>query len=345
VAFGVVLILLGAGGLVVDGRDDLPAQGYGWVPGAAVACVVIGSLLLLGRLGSNGARGFGVVLAGGAVVGLVTERSAGWVPDGLHTPAVVVLAAAVAVGVLAWVVGMSTVHGAGGLGVALGVLAVASLVGDSATRLDAPWDAALTVLTVAAAAGALSAGLAGFGSAFEADDLLALAYAWLSRAVTAGLGLAVSALVATGSFAEPAWVFALLVAAVLVGVLGAAAAVFMGARTLARHRAEFAAFQRLRAEQAVRERLGLDDRSGEDVSFTPEELAGLWDAEPVAAAARTDPERPPRRAPERSPARAPDAVPRPRRRAWRTGLTVFAFVADTIAIVTALVAAVHYLTG
>ena len=54
-AFAVLLILVGVVGLVLDARGELAGPAFGWAPGAAVTCLIIGSLLMLAALGRRGA--------------------------------------------------------------------------------------------------------------------------------------------------------------------------------------------------------------------------------------------------------------------------------------------------
>jgi hypothetical protein len=355
--FGVLLIALGVVGLILDDRGQLPEQGYAWVPGAAIASLVIGVLLLLGRLGRNGTRGVGGGLAGCGAAVLLTDRWFGWAPDNLDAALTVGAWVAVVLGALVWLGGMATEHGAGGLGIGLGILAVASLVGDTAFDQPAPWDAALNVVTAACVCGALCAGLAGFGSAIEERDLLGTAYTWLTSAVVGPLGLSVTAIVAAAAFDEPAWVFALLVIVVALGALGAAAAMFLGVRELSQNRQTFAEYEKLVAAERAQRRLGVD------VDIDEDELAGLWgdddrsepaDATTAGGAARSG--RPRSRVDAAGPAgpgdrsagepgpasaSAPGQAARPR--GWRTVPAVLSLVADTTAIVTVLVAAVNLL--
>jgi hypothetical protein len=352
--FAVLLILLGVAGLVVDDRSDLQAQGYGWVPGAAVACIVIGALLLLGRIGSNG--GLGVVLVWCGAAGLLTERWWTWAPASLHELLSTACWALIALGVLVWVARMTFEHGPGGLSAALGLVTVVSLVADSATVLPSPWDATLDVLTAASAAGAVSAGLAGIGSIFEEEDLLGLAYAWLGSAVVACLGLSVTALAAARAFHEPPWAFALLVTLVAMGILGATAALFIGTRAIAWRRHEYDALDRMIAEQAVRERLGLDEPEEQDDPDRPydqdEASFRLADEPPLDRVGRAATGRPrpasstPRKRRDDRDSGGSDSAPRPTAReqgglsAVKTWMSV---TADCIAIATVVVAAIRML--
>jgi hypothetical protein len=342
--FAILLILLAVAGLVLDERDALPANGYGWVPGASVACLVIGGVLLLRRLGEGGSRGFGFGLAGFGVAGLLTERSMAWAPASLHGAVVIAGWVAIALGIVIWVFGMWQEHEATGLGIALGLVAVGSLVADTASDLPSPWDGLLNVVTAGCFAGALCAGLAALGGAFEDDDLLAMAYLWLTSAVVGGLGLSVTAIVAAASFDEPAWVFALLICAVAVGLLGAGAALFMGLRALNRHRHEFDALQELQAREAVRERYAEPDDDDELPWFDDEELAQLDDEElaPLARPrARTSAGR--RVRPDPEPEREPDPGPKRRQRGLRKIPAVLGITADLIAIGGVIFAAVQFL--
>jgi hypothetical protein len=312
--FAAILIIAGAVGLVLDRRESLPEAGYGWVPGASVACLLIGGLLLLGRLSRDGGHGLGIAITLCGTAALVTDRVFHWVPSPAQSAVPVVSWILIVLGVLVWIGGMASRNGLGGLTTALAFTAVASVVADSAFELAAPWDATLNVTTTALAAGAFAAGLAGMGSMLSDDDILGSVYTWLGSAVALGLGVAVTAMVAAGAFDEPRWVFALLVVLVVAGAGGAGASVFLGARAISRNRLTYAKIEAMAAEERAH-RYWYDDED--------------------------DPE-PPARESSPPPAAATAAAAE-RRSPWHSATFLMGVTADTIAIVSVIVLAIDNL--
>jgi hypothetical protein len=302
--FAAILIITGAVGLLLDRREALPGTGYDWVPGASVACLLIGGLLLLGRLGRNGGHslGMGITLCGTAA--LVTDRIFGWMPDQVHGPLQKISWILIVLGVMVWIGGMASQNGLGGLTTALGFTAVVSLVADSAFDVAAPWDAALNVATAALAAGALTTGLAAMGSLLSEDDIRGSAYTWLGSAVAFGLGVSVTAIVAAGAFDEPRWVYALMVVLVVAGAVGAVVSVFLGARAISRNRLTFAEIEQMAARERARQYWDDD----EEVRPPARESAPL--TEPIAAPTGASP--------------------------WRNVTFLMGVAADTIAIVSVI---------
>jgi hypothetical protein len=316
--FATILIVAGAVGLVLDRRGALPAAGYDWVPGAATASLLIGGLLLLGRIGRRGGHGTGIAIALGGTAALLSDRFLHWVPSGAQTVVPILAWATIVLGVLVWLGGMWSENGAGGLAAALAGTAVVSVVADSAVDLAAPWDAALNVVTTAGAVGAFAAALAAMGSALSEEDARGSMYTWLGSAVAVALGVAVTAMVAAASFDEPAWVFALLVVLVIAGAAGACASVFLGARAIARNRLLLTELEVLTAQEKARREVYGDEDPYED-----EDLVAAHSA-PAGTVRR------------------PDAKPveQPRRSPWHNVTFLMGVTADTIAIVSVIVLAV-----